>query len=276
MPSRSDGTPARVPMGLCYGSLAPVDADTLIAIAGAAGFSSVMLPPFPESACKTRAEFRALLDRHGIRRVVLDGAMGMLPRCDFARDNGFTVERHLDTSERFCIDCFNVPHYEGDPHTPVSEFADALGPFCEQAARLGADVALEFLPGTGIPDIERALRIVEQVGAANIGITLDTWHWARCRATLADVRALPVGSIKDFQLSDRAADENSRPDSIQWGRLVPGEGAAPLAELIRAVQANAPGLPANAEVFSQELQSLPPREAAARIAAGLGRIIAAL
>ena len=95
-------------------------------------------------------------------------------------------------------------------------------------------------------------------------------------ATLADVRALPPGSIKEFQLSDRAADEDSRPDSIQWGRLVPGEGAAPLAELIRAVQANNPGLPANAEVFSQELQTLTAEVAAARIATGLGRIIAAL
>lgn len=268
--------PVRPPMGLCYGSLAAVNADTLVALAGAAGFGSIMLPPFPESACATRAEFRALLDRHGIRRVVLDGAMGMLPRCEFAREYGFTVARHLDAAERFCVDCFNVPHYEGDPRTTIAEFADALAPFCESAATFGADVALEFLPGTGIPDIERALRIAERVGAANIGITLDTWHWARCRATLADVRALPRGCIKDFQLSDRAPDEDSRPDSMQWGRLVPGEGAAPLAELIRAVHANAPGLAANAEVFSQELQSLPPQAAAARIASGLGRIIAAL
>jgi len=264
------------PLGLCYGSLSAVDADTFVAIAGAAGFTSIMLPPFPESACGTRAEFRALLERHGIRRVVLDGAMGMLPRCDFARDNGFTVARHLAAAERFCVDCFNVPHYEGDPRATVAEFVDALAPFCESAATLGASVALEFLPGTGIPDIERALRITEQAGAPNLGITLDTWHWARCRSTLADIRALPPGMIKEFQLSDRAADEDTRPDSIQWGRLVPGEGAAPLVEIIRAVQANAPGMSLNAEVFSQELQALAPQLAAARIAQGLRRIIAAI
>jgi sugar phosphate isomerase/epimerase len=266
----------RAPMGLCYGSLCALDADALVAIAGSLGFSAVMLPPFPESACATRADFRALLDRHGIRRVVLDGAMGMLPRCTFARVNGFTVARHLEAAERFCVDCFNVPHYEGDPGTTVTEFADALAPFCDSAAGLGADVALEFLPGTGIPDIARALRITEAVGAPNLGITLDTWHWARSGATLADVRALPAGIIKDCQVSDRAADEHTRPDSMQWGRLVPGEGAAPLVELLRAVQANAPGLSANAEVFSQELQALAPQLAAARIAEGLGRIIAAI
>lgn len=276
MPTPGESVHMTPPLGLCYGSLSAVDADTFVAIAGAAGFTSIMLPPFPESACGTRAEFRALLERHGIRRVVLDGAMGMLPRCDFARDNGFTVARHLATAERFCVDCFNVPHYEGDPRATVAEFADALAPFCESAAALGADVALEFLPGTGIPDIERALRITEQAGAPNLGIALDTWHWARCRATLGDIRALPPGVIKDFQLSDRAADEDSRPDSIQWGRLVPGEGGAPLAEIIRAVQANAPGMSLNAEVFSQELQALAPQLAAARIAQGLRRIIAAI
>jgi sugar phosphate isomerase/epimerase len=265
-----------LPLGLCYGSLCALDADALVAVAGEAGFTSVMLPPFPESACATRAEFRALLDRYGIRRVVLDGTMGMLPRCAFARVNGFTVARHLAAAERFCVDCFNVPHYEGDPRATVAEFVDALAPFCESAATLGASVALEFLPGTGIPDIERALRITEQTGAPNLGIALDTWHWARSRATLDDIRALPPGMIKDFQLSDRAADEDTRPDSIQWGRLVPGEGAAPLAEIIRAVQANAPGMSLNAEVFSQELQALAPQLAAARIAQGLRRIIAAI
>lgn len=276
MPNRAEVTPASPPIGLCYGSVSALDADQLVALAGSLGFSSVMLPPFPVSACATRADFRALLDHHGIRRVVLDGALGMLPRCGFAEEHGFTAALHLQTAERFCVDCFNVPHYEGDPRASVAEFADALAPFCASAAALGVDVALEFLPGTGIPDIERAMRICEQVGAANLGITLDTWHWARSRATLADVRALPPGSIKEFQLSDRAADENSRVDSVQWGRLVPGEGAAPLAELIRAVQANAPGLSLNAEVFSQELQALPPQVAAARIAAGLRRIIASI
>ncbi len=276
MPTPGESVLMTPPLGLCYGSLSAVDADTFVAIAGAAGFTSIMLPPFPESACASRAEFRALLERHGIRRVVLDGTMGMLPHCAFARVNAFTVARHLAAAERFCVDCFNVPHYEGDPRATVAEFVDVLAPFCESAAALGADVALEFLPGTGIPDIERALRITEQTGASNLGIALDTWHWARCRATLGDIRALPPGVIKDVQLSDRAADEDTRPDSIQWGRLVPGEGTAPLAEIIRAVQANAPGMSLNAEVFSRELQALTPQRAAARIAQGLRRIIAAI
>ena len=48
------------------------------------------------------------------------------------------------------------------------------------------------------------------------------------------------------------------------------------ADFRRAVQANAPGMSLNAEVFSQDLQALAPQLAAARIAQGLRRIIGAI
>jgi len=264
-----------VPMalGLCYGSLRDVGAVDLVRIAGENGFTGIMLPPFPRASAVEAAGFRAILRAHGIRRVVLDGVMAALPRCDFPVERGWTVDQHFQIANRFGVDCFNVPHYGGDPDTPVAEFVDALGPFAERAARSGISVALEFLPGTGIPDLARAREIVEQVGARNLGICLDTWHWARSRASVADVRALPKGMVKDFQVSDRAADEYLRPDSEQWGRLVPGEGVLPLVELVLAVRANAPELTANAEVFSHLLQGMEPADAARLVSRGLGRVL---
>jgi len=199
--------------------------------------------------------------------------MAPLPRCAFVAEHGWTADQHFAVAEQFGVDCFNVPHYRGDPATTVVEFADALGPFCERAAAAGITVALEFLPGTGIPDLERALRIVEAVAAPNLGITLDTWHWARTRGTLADIRALAPGVIKDFQISDRAGNQDALPDSEQWGRLLPGEGVLPLAQIIRAVRANAPDLTLNAEIFSEELQQREPNDAAHAIAQALGRVM---
>lgn len=265
--------PDRPGMGLCYGSLREVSAPQLVRIAGANGFSGIMLPPFPQATPAEIAGFRALLRDNGIRRVVLDGVMAPLPRCAFAAEYGWTADQHFAVAEQFGVDCFNVPHYRGDPATTVVEFADALGPFCERAAAAGITVALEFLPGTGIPDLERALRIVEAVAAPNLGITLDTWHWARTRGTLADIRALAPGVIKDFQVSDRAANQDALPDSEQWGRLLPGEGVLPLAQIIRAVRANAPDLAVNAEIFSEELQQREPNDAAHAIAQALGRVM---
>lgn len=260
-------------IGLCYGSLRDVSATALVRIAGRCGFSGIMLPPFPQATPEEIGGFRALLRDNGIRRVALDGVMAQLPRCAFAVEQGWRADQHFAVAGQFGVDCFNVPHYRGDPATSVAEFADSLGPFCERAARAGITVALEFLPGTGIPDLERALRIVETVGAPNLGITLDTWHWARIGATLADIRALAPGVIKDFQLSDRAANQDALPDSEQWGRLLPGEGALPLAEIVRAVYANAPELTVNAEIFSEDLQQLDADDAARAIAEALGRVL---
>jgi sugar phosphate isomerase/epimerase len=271
--SKETTMPDRPGMGLCYGSLRDTSAAELVRIAGRHGFSGLMLPPFPAAGPAESAGFRALLRDNGIRRVVLDGVMAPLPRCAFVAEQGWTADQHFAVAERFGVDCFNVPHYRGDPATSVTEFADALGPFCERAARAAITVALEFLPGTGIPDLERALRIVEAVAASNLGITLDTWHWARIGGTLADIRALAPGVIKDFQLSDRAANQGALPDSEQWGRLLPGEGALPLAEIIRAVHANAAELTVNAEIFSEELQQREPDDAARAIAEALDRVL---
>lgn len=263
-------------IGLCHGSVRDVSAAELVRLAEANGFSAVMLPPVPRARAEEIGRFRGLLEANGIRRVVLDGAMAALPRCPFVAQMGWTVDQHFEVADRFAVDCFNVPHYGGDPATTVAELADALGPFCERAARGGRTVALEFLPGTGIPDLERSLRIIEAVGASNLGIALDTWHWARSRASLADLRALPPGIIKDFQISDRSAAQDTLPDSVQWGRLLPGDGVLPLAEIVRIVRANAPQITLNAEIFSEELQARPPAEAAYDIARSLRRLVEAV
>jgi len=258
-------------LGLCYGSLAAVSSRELIRIAGAHGFKSLML--LPDTDPPSAGEMRRWLNESGIQRVVLDGVMGMLPRCRFAAEHGITAEHHFRAAELYSVNCFNVPHYQGDPTTPVAEFAHALRPFCERAARSAITVSLEFLPGTGIPTLERALEIVEVTDVPNLGITLDTWHMARTGVSVNDLRSLPPGIIKDFQLSDRAADQHSKPDSEAFGRLLPGEGAQPLIEIIRAVRKNAPELPVSAEIFSEELQAVPPAEAAQRIARALRSVI---
>lgn len=202
----------------------------LIEIAGRHGFTSIMLPPDAKvEALKT--DIVDVIKRAGIERVVLDGALAMLPRCPFVERHGLTVDELLRTADRFQVDCFNVPHYQGDPNTSIQEFVDALGPFCEAAASRRAEVSLEFLPGTGIPDMQRAVQIVEAVSAGNMGITLDTWHWARSGASVEDIRLLPKGVIKDLQVNDRSKLQQGAVDSMQWGRLLPGAGDLPLADI---------------------------------------------
>ena len=261
--------PFKPALGLCSGSLASTSVAELIGIAGDNGFSSIMI--LPDSNPPPRGEVRRLLDENRITRVVLDGVLGMLPRCRFAQEHGITAEHHFRAAEIYHVTHFNVPHYQGDPDTPISAFVAALKPFCERTAQQGIVVSLEFLPGTGIPDIPRAMDIITATAAPNLGITIDTWHMARTGATPAEIRALPKGIIRDFHISDRAADQDIESDS--FGRRLPGEGDQALGEIIDAVLENAPGMAISAEIFSHDLQNQPPREAARKIAQALQRVV---
>jgi sugar phosphate isomerase/epimerase len=270
------------PMGLCYGCLADTSLHDLIDIAGRHGFASIMVyqEHWKRHAVPPASELRRMLDANGIRRVTLDGVLAFLPRIDsWAKNLVDGADDYFRMAEQVGATCFNVPHYTGDPETPLQEMADALGPFCRRAAESGIVLALEFMPETAIPDLAAALRLREAVAAPNVGVCVDTWHLARTGGGLADIRALPRGAIMEFQINDRDPDTPLSDATTGWrpnDRKLPGHGQLPLVETILAVEANAPGLPVNVEVFSEALRSLPPDQAAARVADAMRALLAKL
>ncbi len=264
------------PFGLCWGTVNDMSLTEIIALAGKHGFNAVMfLPRMWEGVVPPDRDIHRMLDDNGITHTGLDGVLSMLPGLpDEVLKLGVPEDSYFRMAESVRARYLNVPHYGGDPKTSVAAFADRLGPLAERADTHGMDVGLEFLPGTGIPNLGTALRIAEAVDRANIGVTVDTWHLARSGGTVADLRALPSGVIKGFHLSDRAADEHTRPDSEAWGRLLPGAGALPLREIIDVVLANNPWLAIDVEIFSHALRALPDDETARRVAHATRAVLA--
>ena len=263
-------------IGLCWGMFMDMSASDFIGLAGRHEYESLMFGPakFQGPKAPPPGETRRMLDANGVSVISFDGVMAGLPRLSpEAAQYRLPEDDYIRMAEETGATCFNVPHYRGDPATPLNEFVDHLGPFCERAARYGIAIALEFLPGTGIPDVASANRICEAIGLPTLGITVDTWHLARNRGSTADIRNLPSGRIKAFQISDRAADEDDKPDEEMWGRLIPGEGVLPLKETIELVMANNPDIGIDGEVFSKNLIDRPADETAARIACALRKII---
>ena len=82
-----------------------------------------------------------------------------------------------------------------------------------------------------LPD---ALALVEPCGA-NVGVTLDAWHWYHSGGTVADIRAASASRIVDVHVSDArpmpAADVR---DDMRW---LPGEGVIDLVGFFQALQA---------------------------------------
>lgn len=110
----------------------------------------------------------------------------------------------------------------------------------ERAAGFGLALAVEFMPAAQINSLAAAHRLVE--GIVNAGILVDALHLARSGGTPAEVAAVaPI--VAYLQLCDAPA-ASPPPGELrreaQIGRLHPGEGALPLAELLDSSPVNLP------------------------------------
>lgn len=118
--------------------------------------------------------------------------------------------------------------------TDIEQARRNLDVLVAQARDIGAQVCVEFLPCTGIPDLATVWALVEPLGPA-AGIVLDTWHWVRQPGGPApDVLAgIPGDRIGYLQLSDVAAEAS--PDLMgeaMSARLLPGEGVVDFVDLL--------------------------------------------
>src|SRR3546814_6988292 len=66
---------------------------------------------------------------------------------------------------------------------------DQLAALVEMAAAVGLETQLEFAPCMGIADLPRALAAIHQVSRPALRLLIDTMHFIRSGATVADTRA---------------------------------------------------------------------------------------
>jgi len=141
--------------------------------------------------------------------------------------------RVLEATARLGCDLvvLNV-YYEDD-----DAFADALGRLCERAAAYHVRVGVEFMPFSGLRTLAQAQRAVARTGAVNAGYVIDALHLMRSGGTPRDVADLDPARIFLGQLCDakaraeRPTDDELRAEA-RAHRLYPGEGDAPLYELL--------------------------------------------
>jgi len=108
----------------------------------------------------------------------------------------------------------------------------------EAAGQVGAQVCVEFLPWSGIPDLATAWRLVEPLGPG-AGIVIDGWHWVRQPGGPAPdlLRSIPGDRIGYVQVCDVAAEPAGDPlTDAMSNRLLPGEGVVDFAELFAVLR----------------------------------------
>ena len=272
-------------IGLGCGNLLRATLPELIDAAGKNGFRRITARPYTFAAAlrdgHTEDSLRRQLTDQGIEVTMIDALTHALPgipppeSLDPATRAAMPPEV-LDppdeetvwrTAEELGAPIVNVTHYLGVP-VPIEQLAEAISGICRRARGRGLQIALEFIPDTGLPNLPFTQAVVEACGEPNCKITLDFFHLDRSGGTVEDVRRLPPNAIAGVQISDRVPPPPGTPYVPLRGRCMPGEGRLPLHDLVHATFENSPGATLDIEVLNAELSSLPIDEAAARLAAG--------
>jgi sugar phosphate isomerase/epimerase len=255
---------------LCAGTLLGASFEELAGAARAGGFRGITLwPDVYRRAVAEGLSPRDMLSFLGDRDLVvsdLDPLLRWLP----PSDGGAALASHAGEEEFYAIagalgvGTLNAAPPLGGPwerETLIGSFA-AL---CDRAAERGLRVTLEFLPWSDVPDVATAWEIVEGAGRANGDVCFDTWHWFRGARDLDALRTVPGGRVGAVQINDapRAATGDLVAETVD-ARLLPGEGAIPLREILGVLREIGCQAPLGVEVFSRELRSLPPLEVGRR------------
>jgi sugar phosphate isomerase/epimerase len=176
-----------------------------------AGFDAIAL--FPQQYLRARkkekltpADMREILAE---RNVTLDEVDPLLdwfgPTASHAENLIFEIANELGARS------INTPPAFA-PAIELQELTAALVRVCERANSHGLRVDLEFLPWTLVPDLRTALQVVDDAGQANLGITLDVWHFFRGGDTVATLHGLNLeeaARITNLQVNDAPATRRS-------------------------------------------------------------------
>jgi sugar phosphate isomerase/epimerase len=253
-----------IELTLWAASVKALDFDERIRAARAGGFTATSLFPFEvrqaEQAGIGMRELRERFESAGVRIAVVDPLARWLPTWtrpqlppgDPALGD-FEPEALFAMSEALGADLLSVLALFDPPVEPAAGAA-AFAALCDHAAEHGLRLQLEFIPGTGIPDLASAWEIVRLADRSNGGLLLDSWHFFRSAPDFELLASIPAERIFALQLEDaplRAAADVAH-ESLH-ARLLPGEGELELARFLDAMPGAEPPTLSGPEVFSDEL-----------------------
>lgn len=124
--------------------------------------------------------------------------------------------------------------------------AEKLQRLSDHAAPSGMRVCLEFAAFTTVGNVHAALAILDGAGCEEVGLLIDPLHLARTGGSPADLAAIDPHRFPYAQFCDALASgppPSDVPAIINEAldlRLLPGDGALPLAELLAVLPHDTP------------------------------------
>jgi sugar phosphate isomerase/epimerase len=216
-------------LGICTATLLPdpMGATTDEQVRDAAG--AAVDAGFTEAS--VWAHQLALVEGSGLRVAVVEASMAWATgtvEAAAAEAGYFAATAESVGASKIVAVCMDADWPGIDPAR------EKLALLVDAASSVGAQVCVEFLPWSPIPDLATAWALVEPLGPA-AGILVDSWHWQRqpggpCPELLATIPAERIGYL---QLCDAAATPSGDPlTEAMTNRLLPGEGVVDFGALV--------------------------------------------
>jgi sugar phosphate isomerase/epimerase len=261
------------PLGLAHFTTIDVEPAALVAMAAGIGYSAVglrLFPPFPGAPC-----YEIPVDSEAMRlmRALLADTGVTVWDIEFLTlDENFEIETIrpvLDSAA--ALGARRISACGNDPDR--TRLGATLGLLCEAVGAVGLAVDLEVMPWRQVSSLAIAGEVIERAGRPNAGLLVDALHLSRSGSSPASLRAMPRERIRSAQLCDAVAERPATTVALireaRSGRLLPGDGALPLRQLVAELPDHA--------VLSVEVPNTghPPEEHARRVYDATRRVLAA-
>ncbi len=151
-------------------------------------------------------------------------------------------------------------------------YTEQVGRIAEMAKKYGLCYNVEFLPWAGVRNLQADITLVDDVGADNLFVMVDTLHAGRAGVTGPELARTDPKYFRFIHLCDGPAGPDGDPvlDNIKddlmlytarEGRLYPGEGVMDIAGMVKAM----PDIPLSIELPNlKRIQELGPQGHAQR------------
>ncbi len=165
------------------------------------------------------------------------------------------------------------------PDLDLNRATEGFAAACEAAARAGLRVPLEFIPGTAVPDLKTAWRIVRDSGADNAGVVVDFLHWYHQPGgpDMGTLRSIPPERIQYVQLCD--SPDIATPAGAEYipfamtDRAVPGEGVVDFESLLETLSGMGADPYFALEVFNSNLLATGADNMAAQLRTSVNKML---
>jgi sugar phosphate isomerase/epimerase len=284
--------PRRMTLDLVCGNLGvKATQREAIDLAARHGFESVF-PDAAELARLTDAERQELQAEMKSRRLVFGAAFLAV---DFRRDDA-TFERGLAELPAYARGLQRAGVRRTGTWLPPSSDTFTYLQYFKQTARRLREVArvladhqlrlgLEYVgPKTAwsarrypfLHTLAETRELIAEIGAGNVGLVMDSWHWFHAGDTVADIQALRNEDVVAVDLNDAPADVPKDQQKDGARELPTATGVIDLAGFLKALAAIGYDGPARAEPFNEAVRKMPPEEAVAATSRAMKKAFALL